>query len=363
MIFTAAGDYLGQRRLPPDYAGFDRIVKWIRSGDARFFNLETTLHREGECFGFTNCGGSYLRADPEILEDCKRFGFNMISFCNNHTMDFAYGGMLKTLEHVSRSGMIHAGVGKNLDQAAAPAYLDARGGRVALIAMTSSGPNGSNDVCMAGRQSRRVSGRPGTNQLRCEQTLVVTPEQMAQIQQIAAATGINASEDISRKEGYRDLLPEGCFKLDSLMFRTGETTCMDSRCHTADLARVDRAISEARFQADYILVSIHSHQAGGAKEVPAPFLVEFARHCIDQGADAVIGHGPHLLRPVKIYRGKPIFYSLGDFVIQNENIPFSPEDYYEGKGLTSDDTMGEVFRRRSRNFACGLQTNPLMFIL
>ncbi|MBQ6875245.1 MAG: CapA family protein, partial [Lachnospiraceae bacterium] len=113
---------------------------------------------------------------------------------------------------------------------------------------------------------------------------------------------------------------------------------------------------------DYILVSVHSHElAGKSKEQPAMFMEEFARHAIDMGADAVIGHGPHLLRPLEIYKGKPIFYSLGDFILQNENIPFMPEDYYESQGLTSDATMHDVFAKRSRNFTIGLQTKQVMF--
>ena len=30
------------------------------------------------------------------------------------------------------------------------------------------------------------------------------------------------------------------------------------------------------------------------------------------GADAIVGHGPHLLQPIEVYNDKPIFYSLGD---------------------------------------------------
>ena len=89
--------------------------------------------------------------------------------------------------------------------------------------------------------------------------------------------------------------------------------------------------------------------------------VEAAKFAIDHGVDAVIGHGPHLLRPIEIYKGKPIFYSLGDFILNNENIPYSPEDYYEPKGMTSDDTMHELFIKRSNNFTRGLQTDRKMF--
>ena len=125
---------------------------------------------------------------------------------------------------------------------------------------------------------------------------------------------------------------------------------------------MEKAIFEARIQADYVLVAIHCHAVGGtSKEQPPQFLEEAAHFAIDCGADGVIGHGPHLLRPIEIYRGKPIFYSLGDFILHNENIPFSPEEDYERQGLTSDATMREVFQKRSNNFTRGLQTDRRMF--
>ena len=43
-------------------------------------------------------------------------------------------------------------------------------------------------------------------------------------------------------------------------------------------------------------------------------LARFARMVIDAGASAVLGHGPHVVRPFELYRGKPVFYSLGNFV-------------------------------------------------
>ena len=363
MKFAAVGDALILRRIPETYPGFEEVKAWIEGAQAKFFNLETTLHREGECFGFSSNGGSYLRSEPEVLEDCKRYGFNMTSFCNNHAMDFAYDGMLKTLEHLDASGLVHTGVGRNLDQAAAPAYLDAVGGRVALIAMTTSCNMHYDDIAIAGQQSRRVPGRPGVNQMRHKDAVVITEAQMKVIKEIAEQTHINAAEDISRKEGYRDPLPEGvCPITKYVTFRVGDTPRYEALCNPKDLARLEKTLYEAKLQADHIIFSIHSHQISGtSKEQPSDYLQECARFAIDHGADAVVGHGPHLLRPLEMYKGKPIFYSLGDFILNNENIPYSPEDYYTDKGMTSDDTMHELFKKRSANFTRGLQTDRRMF--
>lgn len=363
MKFAAVGDALILRRIPETYPGFEQVRDWICQADAKYFNLETTLHREGECFAFATNGGSYLRSEPEVLEDCKRYGFNMTSFCNNHTMDYAYDGLTKTMDYVTASGLIHAGVGRNLDQAAAPAYLEAVGGRIAMIAMTTSCNMDYNNIGIAGQQARRVPGRPGVNQLRYKETVIITPEQMKVIKQIAEQTHVNAAEDISRREGYRDPLPEGeCPITKYVNFKEGPEPKYQALCDPRDLARLEKAIFEAQLQADYIILTIHSHQISGtSKESPSDYLQECARFAIDHGCDAVIGHGPHLLRPVEIYKGKPIFYSLGDFILNNENIPYSPEDYYEPKGMTSDGTMHELFRKRSANFTRGLQTDRKMF--
>lgn len=363
MKFAAVGDMLIQRRLPESYEGFDEIVKWIGEADAKYFNLETTLNREGECYGNVFCGGSYLRANPEILDDCKRFGFNMTSWCNNHTLDFSLDGVVKTYENMEASGLVHAGAGKNLDQAASPAYLDTTNGRVALIGFTSSANSVCNGMGIAGQQSRRFPGRPGLNLLRYKTTLVITREQMDVISDIVKQTHVNAGEDIARSEGYRDPLPEGVVKVGKhVSFKLGETTHKETKCNTQDLERLDKAILEAKFVSDQIIVAIHSHQLDGdSKECISQFIQEFAHRAIDQGADAVVGHGPHLLRPMEIYKGKPIFYSLGDFVLENENAPFMPEDYYASQGFTSDATMYEVFAKRSNNFTRGLQTDKRMF--
>ena len=89
-------------------------------------------------------------------------------------------------------------------------------------------------------------------------------------------------------------------------------------------------------------------------------MVEFAHRAIDLGAHAVIGHGPHLLRPVEIYKGCPIFYSLGDFVLHNESMTSAPEEMYEKYGLTSDDPLCEIFRKRSANYTRGLLADHKM---
>ena len=358
MKFTAAGDAIIQRRIQPDFEGYEELTPFISQGDACFFNLETTLNYEGECYASQFSGGTYIRTNPEVLGDLQKFGFNMTSFNNNHVLDFSYKGLERTLEEVEKSGLVHSGVGRNLAEASAPRYLDTKNGRVALIAVNTS----FNAVMMAGEQTDRVPGRPGINGLRLTEHVEVTAEEMAFIKKLAERTQINAAKNITRKEGYQDELNNNEEELGTLKFVLGEETRYVRKIKSADIKRVERAIYEAQLQADYIIVSIHSHQLDGdAKENPSGFLKEFAHHCIDMGAHAIVGHGPHLLRPIEIYKECPIFYSLGDFVLQLYDIELAPADFFEKHGLTAQSTVHELLKKRSKDFTVGLMTDWKMF--
>lgn len=357
MKFTAVGDMLVQRRLPGEYEGFRRIADEIAKGDMRFVNLETTIHNY-ESYASQYSGGSWLCASPETLNDVEKFGFNCLSFANNHTMDYSYGGLEATLRYVKAKGFVNAGVGMNMEEASAPAYIDCPSGRVALISAVST----FNPAAMAGEQSRSLSGRPGVNGIRYNTVYRVTEDQMEALKLVAEATGINGYADIVRSEGYRPETPQGKFEFGDIMFEVSDCPGKDSSVNETDMARIERAIYEAQLQSDYIVISIHSHEIRHiAKTEPDYFFEKFARRCIDSGAHAVIGHGPHLLRPIEIYKGCPIFYSLGDFVLQNENIQKGPAEFFADYKLPSDCTMHELFKTRSANFTRGLQARQEMW--
>ena len=128
------------------------------------------------------------------------------------------------------------------------------------------------------------------------------------------------------------------------------------------MARTEKMIREARFMADYVIVSIHSHECAGAvKSEPAEFCVEFAHRCIDAGAHAIVGTGPHMLRPIEIYKGCPIFYSLGDFIIQLETVKKAPVGFFEKQGMTGSEGLDEMFEKRSDHGRKGLYYSRVMF--
>ena len=200
------------------------------------------------------------------------------------------------------------------------------------------------------------------NPLRVKQYVELTKEEFTALQNIIQKTGINAQREIEKREGYHGGVNNGVETIGGINFVRGEETRRIRRCDERDLERVKKAIYEASLQADYIIISLHSHEIGASeKEEPADFVEDFARFCIDNGANAVVGHGPHLLRPIQIYKNCPIFYSLGDFVLQLYNIEYAPEDFYEQYGLDSKKTVHELLKKRSKDFSVGLMNDKRMF--
>lgn len=90
-------------------------------------------------------------------------------------------------------------------------------------------------------------------------------------------------------------------------------TDVQSGSHIMDIERLQEDVLRARPQVDILIVSMHS----GTEYVtakPNQRQVSFAHAAIDAGVDMVVGHHPHVLQPLEIYKGKYIAYSLGNFI-------------------------------------------------
>ena len=81
--------------------------------------------------------------------------------------------------------------------------------------------------------------------------------------------------------------------------------------------RLCRKISKnAKEQADVVVMSIH----WGIHHIPkviAMYQPKVAHAAIDAGADLILGHHPHVLKGIEVYKGKVCFYSLGNFVLSS----------------------------------------------
>lgn len=344
--FIATGDAFMTRRLPKDgYPGFAEVQQIIGMHDVRFNNLEFTSHnQEGYPAAFS--GGTWAMAEPEILDDLNRYGFNLYNTANNHSCDYSCGGVVATIKHLRERDMVFAGTGESLQEAASPAYLETPNARVALIAASSS----FHESGAAGYRSISMLGRPGLNPLRFQKTYHVEKAYFDILQEIADKTDMNVEKIRSIQSGYSNPFPEGKMPFGGLSFCLAEENATHTTPNQKDMDRIIHSIQEARRQADYVLVSIHSHEFAGTDNTnPAEFLKIFAHQCIDAGADAILGHGPHLLRGIEIYQNKPIFYSLGNFIFQTETVSMQPADAYINRGMPHDTTVGEYMAERSQN--------------
>jgi len=75
-------------------------------------------------------------------------------------------------------------------------------------------------------------------------------------------------------------------------------------------------IQTAKQFADVVIVQLHWGVEYQAQ--PSSAQVELGRFLLDSGADAILGHHPHWVQPMEIYNEKPIFYSLGNFIFDQE---------------------------------------------
>ncbi|MBI4279792.1 MAG: CapA family protein, partial [Armatimonadetes bacterium] len=267
-----------------------------------------------------------LSAEPGVAHDLQRMGFNLTAFANNHTLNYGEEGCLETLRVLDKMDFICAGAGRNLAEARAPAYLEVPAGRVGLVASASTFAVGQR----AGPQGPDTPGRPGLNPQRFDTLYVVNQAHMDAVRRLAEQTGVEKWRQWREWMGFgHPPKREGEFILAERSFVVGEKFEIRTEAHEGDLNGNTASVHQAREMSDLTLASIHAHEPKNERWEPADFIVQFAHASIDAGADMFIGHGPHLLRGLKIYKGKPIFYSVGNFIFQYEYMPRMPGDDYE----------------------------------
>ena len=333
--FALTGDSIIDRRISVyDEPGYLEIFNRIRSADAAFTNFEMLIHNF-EYPGAPVSGGTYMGAPAYVLDELKWAGFRLFGIANNHSFDFGEGGLLSNIRHLQQAGMVYAGAGENLARARAPGYLDTKKGRVALIACAST----FSDFSPAGEQRPDLIGRPGLNPLHFKTTYTVEASTLAALRALGNPAG-----------GERGASRDGELRFLGATFRAGEKPGITTEPDPRDLKGITAAIRDARRMSDWVVVSIHAHEgAPGDRQVPAEFLVAFAHAAIDAGADLFVGHGPHVLRGIEIYKGKPIFYSLANFIFQNETLSFQPQENYDSVNLPLTATPADFFDARSAN--------------
>ncbi len=233
------------------------VIKSFLTGDVAFTNFESTVLDVTK--GQSPKDGRFL-SPPEAMAALKSFGLNLISLANNHAFDLKTFGIENAIADADKLGLTHAGTGNNIAEASAPAYLDTPKGTIALIAMASG---------LVAEGGSATASRPGVNELRIE----------------------------------------------------------GNKPNPEDAQRILQNIREARQHADYVIVYEHNHvfdkpfntllqEELRERLEPPGWLKTWTHDEVDAGADIIVMHGAPLLHGVQIYKGKPIFFDLGNFIFQ-----------------------------------------------
>ncbi|MDH3239895.1 MAG: CapA family protein [Alphaproteobacteria bacterium] len=335
---TVAGDcMLTQKISMHEEPGFKELVDVMRRADATFVNLETCVRNWDEGTP-TITSGTPMTTAPQLLDELKWLGVDIVACANNHAFDYGEGGILATIRHLDDAGVPHAGTGRNLAEARMPGYVETVGGRLGLVATTAA----FRPWNQAGPQRSDIQGRPGVNPFNFKTTYTVDGETFDALSRMNEELGFARAEERNKKHFYSDKEVSGSTADETDVFGKrvvrGNGFSITTKGDATDMEETLRAVREARRQADWVLVSFHCHEFNGESLKTATAKVdlseladiaaEFSHAAIDAGADVVAGHGSHTPLGIEIYKGKPIFYSLGTFVFQNETIPFIPGDAY-----------------------------------
>lgn len=348
---TAVGDAIITRQVA-HFEGdpaFMALVHQIRAADAAAINLEINLFRPRTFKGYPQVenGGAYELGPPEAAADLKWMGFDLFNYANNHTGDFGVEGMVETMNLLDSHNLVYGGAGMTAGEAAQAHYYDTPRGRFAFIGMATSFTSASR----AGDPRPEIKGRPGVNALRIERSRQLAPEQMAELRKFVKTVGVGGPGGRegggAAKGGDEENRP---IRFEGTLFVPGPENKELYTVNAIDEDRILRSIRNASRQADHVVVFSHSHDlAGASEEAPAPaHLREFIKKALDAGADTFVSSGPHVLRGVEIYKGKPIFYSLGDFIMQNETIEPVPTDMFETVGLGPTALANDYYNARSK---------------
>jgi poly-gamma-glutamate capsule biosynthesis protein CapA/YwtB (metallophosphatase superfamily) len=336
--FVAVGDLLyGRPAMAQNNPDLETILKLLRSGDLAFANLEGTLF-DRTTHPLPPREGELLVGLPEVADDIKAMGFGIVSKANNHSDDWGREGLRENLTLLKKAGVPYAGAGDSRSSARQATFVDTPHGRVAIVASASTfSPNAA-----AEDQVGDIPPRSGISTLRTTKIYRVTPEEMAQLRTLAARYNCTLCRPIANDQKQ--------ITLGGDIYRVSDKPGLTYEMNPFDEFELLRSVRGGKQEADLVVFSIHAHEGSlGVDDNnynPGDFLPVLFHHTIDAGADIVVAHGPHALRGVEIYKGKPIFYGLGTFIFQG--LTEAGQDTLER--LKVDPRFGTHADYRLRNF-------------
>lgn len=257
--------------------GFAAAVQRLKSNDLVIGNLEMPVSERG----YRVRKYSNIRSHPEVMRGVTGMGFQMVSLANNHMMDYGPEALADTIENVQAAGLAFTGAGKDLDSALKPAIATVGKTKVGMLSFASTLP----------MESDAGPDKPGIAPIRVGFSFEVDPNLMVE--------------------------------------QPGTMPVVQSWTDPEDRARACDCVAALKKEVDLVVVMMHwgvpNYWLSPSQGYLATYQQVLGHALIDAGADVICGHHSHSLHPVEIYRGKPIFYSLGNFLFEPAKAFMEPE--------------------------------------
>ena len=301
--------------------GFPEVIELLHGADVVAGNMEGNII-DGRTFRGSRPGG--FRAEPEAAQWLKEMGVDIVARPNNHADDFGIEGLRETSVHLDRAGIQHAGYGETYWAARAARYVSSDRGLVGMVAASDHAPQ-------AAPMSGEWPGTGGLSPLRVTRNFMVPEAQWESVGTlrdlfpngtIHFARGANTDDHIQfLRQNFRKAAPgveEPYYSFD---------------INPTDMRDIMASVEEGKMISDLITVAFHAHHFHDAKggyrgegleegehldtnPSIADYLPVFSKAAIDHGADVIQGTGVHVLRGIEIYKDRPIYYGLGEFIRQ-----------------------------------------------
>lgn len=308
--------------------GFLGVQAVLGQADLALTNFESTIL--GSHGGWPLKGFFFGCSQPVVLDSLQALGFNALALSNNHAFDLGPAGILSTLEEVGRRDFLHAGIGRNRTAAARPARGFVGERKVALVAMD-GGPGP--DFMYAADSTNARPERPGVNRLNLTKVIDVDDaafEQLRLVRDQVGYTTMDLAND-SQPDDAPSVDLENEISIARAIFRRAESFGRSVKVDESDISRNLAAISAAAEQGDLVIAYLHHHHWASDWYLVPDWVGDVAKRCIDAGAAMFVSHGAPVLQPVEIYRTRPIFYSLGNFIfhVRSASSPWRAREVWE----------------------------------
>lgn len=198
---------------------------------------------------------------PEHLEPLAEIGFDVATLAGNHLYDCGPYGVVDTVEKLKALGIRPVGGGTDITEAKKPAIVEKGGLKVGVLSYNATGP----------RLGWAMSQKPGANYIPVETSYIPARDM----------PGCPAKV-------YTFLWPE-------------------------DLRQLQAEIAAVRAQVDLLVVCFHKGNGGDHPRLDS-YERPLCHAAIDAGADIIFAHHHHVLKGVELYKGRPIYHGLGNFV-------------------------------------------------